>query len=179
MLLRESDWYAEQPDGEDSALAQRVRELAATDDDFEVNNLVIAIYDLADVERAWLDPGMPTWISYSPPRALCAYMSESASRSNSASKSALEPEAEPTEALSATGPPRPRNPRSTRPEPADQLADRRRIGSDHHELIAADAVDRVRFCHSRFDALGDLHQHGVAAGVATFVVDPLGTRPSR
>ena len=55
-LLRESDWYMEQPDGEDSALAQRVRELEATDDDFEVNNLVIAIYDLADVEWAWLDP---------------------------------------------------------------------------------------------------------------------------
>ena len=55
-LLRESDWYAEQPEGEDSALAQRVRELAATDDDFEVGNLIIAIYDLADAERAWLDP---------------------------------------------------------------------------------------------------------------------------
>ena len=55
-LLRESNWYAEQPNGENSALAQRVRELEATDDDFEVGNLIIAIYDLADVERAWLDP---------------------------------------------------------------------------------------------------------------------------
>ncbi len=55
-LLRESDWYTEQPDGEDSALAQRVRELEATDDDFEAGNLIIAIYDLADAERAWLDP---------------------------------------------------------------------------------------------------------------------------
>ena len=58
MLLRESDWYAEQPEGEDSALAQRVRELAAADDEFEMQNLIIAIYDLADIERAWLDPGL-------------------------------------------------------------------------------------------------------------------------
>lgn len=57
-LLRESDWYTEQPDGEDSALAQAVRELAATDDAFDVGNLIIAIYDLADAERAWLDPGL-------------------------------------------------------------------------------------------------------------------------
>lgn len=55
-LLRESDWYAEQPDGEDSALAQRVRELEAADDDCEADNLLMAIYDLADIERAWLDP---------------------------------------------------------------------------------------------------------------------------
>lgn len=57
-LLRESDWYAEQPDGEESALAQRVRELAAADDEFQVASLINAIYDLADVERAWLDPGL-------------------------------------------------------------------------------------------------------------------------
>lgn len=57
-LLHESDWYAEQPEGEDSALAQRVRELAAADDEFEMQNLIIAIYDLADIERAWLDPGL-------------------------------------------------------------------------------------------------------------------------
>ena len=60
----ESDWYAEQPEGE-TALAQRVRELAAADDEFEMQNLIIAIYDLADIERAWLDPaawrgGRPT-----------------------------------------------------------------------------------------------------------------------
>ena len=40
------------------ALAQRVRELAAADDEFEMQNLIIAIYDLADIERAWLDPGL-------------------------------------------------------------------------------------------------------------------------
>ena len=57
-LLRESDWYAEQPDGEESALAQRVRELAAAEDEVQVASLINAIYDLADVERAWLDPGL-------------------------------------------------------------------------------------------------------------------------
>ena len=32
--------------------------MAAAEDEVQVASLINAIYDLADVERAWLDPGL-------------------------------------------------------------------------------------------------------------------------
>jgi len=55
-LLRASEWYASQEDGERSDLAQRLRELEHCADDHGADDVLWEIYNLADAQRAWLDP---------------------------------------------------------------------------------------------------------------------------
>ncbi|MNR29101.1 hypothetical protein D3C85_1464670 [compost metagenome] len=46
-------------------------------------------------------------------------------------------------------------------------------GQQQHELVAADARDRILFAHHRAQPLGDLHQQGVAHAVTQRIVDML------
>ena len=47
-LLRESKWYAEQPDGDNSELAERISDLEACEDVSKLDLLIWPIYNLAD-----------------------------------------------------------------------------------------------------------------------------------
>lgn len=55
-LLRASQWYAAQEDGEESELAQRINDLEHCDVVTEMDKPLWEIYNLADDQRAWLNP---------------------------------------------------------------------------------------------------------------------------
>ncbi|WP_059015788.1 hypothetical protein [Mycobacterium sp. M26] len=55
-LLRASEWYASQEQGDESELARKISEFEACDDEIEAEAVLWSIYDLADEERAFLDP---------------------------------------------------------------------------------------------------------------------------
>ena len=53
-LLENSSWYKHQPAGSD--LHEAIAEFKQADDDEDVEDLLMRIYDLADEQRCWLDP---------------------------------------------------------------------------------------------------------------------------
>ena len=55
-LLKESQWFKEQEDGEDSELAYAIMDLEDSPTVEDVDMALWEIYNLADAQRAWLDP---------------------------------------------------------------------------------------------------------------------------
>ena len=55
-LLRGSDWYNDQDDPEKSDLEYAIKDLEDAVENDDIDNALWEIYNLADNDKAWLDP---------------------------------------------------------------------------------------------------------------------------